>query len=175
MNKIYTGVGSRETPLDIIREMHLIAKMLASNSYILRSGGADGADSAFEQGCDEAEGKKEIYLPWQGFNNSKSQFYTVSKDALLLAATIHPCWDSLSQGAAKLHGRNCYQVMGRDLETPSAFLVCWTKNGELVGGTRTAIKLAERHKIPIYNLFFPDAKHDLYEMIHSFNINIYEI
>jgi len=47
-----------------------------------------------------------------------------------------------SDYAKKLHGRNVKQVLGDDLKTPSDFLLCWTKEGKDVGGTRTAIVLA---------------------------------
>ncbi len=150
--KYYTGIGSRETPDLILGQIFLIATALAYKGYILRSGGASGADSAFEKGCNFQNGKKNIYLPWKGFNSNNSDLYNVSPEALELAATIHPAWNRLSQGAQKLHARNCYQVLGLDLKTPSRVLICWTKNGEEIGGTATAIKLAKKHNIPVYNL-----------------------
>lgn len=64
----YTGVGSRETPRDVQAVMYKFAQKMALHGAVLRSGGADGADTAFELGCDKQQGKKEIYLPWQGFN-----------------------------------------------------------------------------------------------------------
>ena len=59
----YAGIGSRVTPLPFIRCFRTIGEELSYSGYILRSGGADGADKAFEQGCDDAGGKKKyIYL-----------------------------------------------------------------------------------------------------------------
>lgn len=55
----YAGVGSRETPQDILNTMYKIGKYLASKGYTLRSGGAIGADTAFENGCDSVKGEKE--------------------------------------------------------------------------------------------------------------------
>lgn len=152
MKKYYTGVGSRETPGDIYDKIVSISSILAKKQYILRSGGANGADSAFEYGCYKENGQKEIYLPWRGFNNNNSNLYNVSKEALELAAVIHPAWRNLSQAGKKLHARNCYQVLGQNLDTPSDFLICWTKNGLEIGGTRTAIVLAKKYNIPVYNL-----------------------
>lgn len=152
MNKFYTGIGSRSTPEEIIAEMISWGTLLAKKGYILRSGGADGADSAFEQGCDLVKGQKEIYLPWKGFNNNKSELYKVSKEALELASRIHPAWGQCSFGAKKLHGRNCYQVLGENLNSTSEFLICWTLDGKSKGGTRTAIELAKQNNIPVYNL-----------------------
>ena len=48
MEIFYAGIGSRETPPEFIDEFIKIGKWLGSHGYILRSGGADGADSAFE-------------------------------------------------------------------------------------------------------------------------------
>lgn len=153
MNKYYTGVGSRETPQDICYLIKQISCILACRGYILRSGGADGADKAFEDGCDISKGLKDIYLPWKGFNKNNSLLYNVDKNALELASNIHPAWNRLTQGGQKLHARNCYQVLGDKLNEPSKVLICWTKNGEIKGGTATAINLALKNNIPIYNLF----------------------
>jgi hypothetical protein len=48
--KFYTGVGSRKTPPHILKVMRQLATKLNSDGWVLRSGGADGADTAFEQG-----------------------------------------------------------------------------------------------------------------------------
>ena len=63
--KYYAGIGSRETPNDICLYMTTIAKKLAKLGYTCNSGGADGADSAFERG---AVINRQIFLPWDGFN-----------------------------------------------------------------------------------------------------------
>lgn len=149
LKKCYTGIGSRSTPIPVLRKMFALAKQMAKNGYILRSGGAEGADLAFEWGCDKVGGAKEIYLPWQGFNESDSDLHDVSSDAMYIASTIHPAWNKLSQGAQRLHGRNVYQVLGLGLNFKSEALYVWTPNSVPVGGSRTAIILAERYGIPI--------------------------
>lgn len=150
MAKCYTGVGSRETPDDILDTFTDIAKTLHDEGYILRSGGAEGADTAFEEG---AGNKADIYLPWREFNDNPSELFNVSNEALRIAASIHPNWGACRRGAQLLHGRNVYQVLGDDLENPdpSKFLICWTKDGREIGGTRTAIVLAKQHDVPVYN------------------------
>ena len=55
----YAGIGSRSTPSSILSIMTILGKTLAQNGYILRSGGAEGADKAFEIGCNEVSGMKE--------------------------------------------------------------------------------------------------------------------
>lgn len=47
-NLIYTGIGSRETPEWAICKIKKIGGYLYDKGYTLRSGGADGADLAFE-------------------------------------------------------------------------------------------------------------------------------
>lgn len=151
---IYTGVGSRETPQDIYILMSKIAQKLSEMGYTLRSGGADGADLAFESGAT----KKEIYLPWKGFNDSNSQLYNIPDEAFEIASRIHPAWDKLKQGGKKLHARNILQVLGMTLDNPSKFLICWTPKGKDTGGTRTAIVLAREYNIPIINLAIHSSK-----------------
>lgn len=57
----YAGIGSRKTPKNVLDFMFEIGKELALLGYVLRSGGAEGADSAFEKGADSVKGMKEIY------------------------------------------------------------------------------------------------------------------
>jgi hypothetical protein len=157
---LYTGVGARKTPPAFQAILSDYAEALAKAGYKGRSGGADGADTAIEIGIDRVHGKKEIYLPWRGFNGNKSSLFGVSDTALQIASTVHPTWGKLDQADRKLHGRNVYQVLGASLSAPSQFLLCWTEDGlELEnnrsrksGGTATAIVLALRNNIPVFNL-----------------------
>lgn len=144
----YTGIGSRETPFEILTLMTRIAQRLAARGWTLRSGGADGADSAFERGA----GDKQIYLPWPRFNGNSSRFTSPTPAALEMAADFHPAWDRCSQGARKLHARNCHQVLGIDLATPSTLVICWTRGGSGAGGTGQALRIARAHDIPIFDL-----------------------
>lgn len=148
----YAGIGSRQTPVEILEDMRRLGRDLAENGWVLRSGGADGADSAFEAGCDLMKGSKEIFLPWMGFNGNESPLFNPSVNAAYIASTLHPAWDKLSYGAQKLHARNCHQILGEHLDDPVDIVICWTPGGEVVGGTATAIKLAEQHGIRVINL-----------------------
>jgi predicted Rossmann fold nucleotide-binding protein DprA/Smf involved in DNA uptake len=56
----YAGIGSRQTPEDVLKIMKTIGSFMVHKDYILRSGAADGADTAFEQGCDAENGKKKF-------------------------------------------------------------------------------------------------------------------
>lgn len=158
---IITGIGSRRTPRDILELMRVIPNCYGYDT-VIRSGGADGADTAFETGARN----REIYLPWRGFNRNPSSLFLDNMDqryvevASQLLFDLHPKAAELKQGPFKLHTRNIFQVLGHDLQTPSDLLICWTPDGAYrhdmvtyrTGGTGTAIKLASLMDIPIYNL-----------------------
>ena len=157
----YTGIGSRNTPDDILLLMEDIGQELAGTGFVLRSGGADGADSAFERGCDEVNGKKEIYLPWKGFNDNESSLHTISPDAYEIAKGIYGArWQNLSEAIRKLMTRNLYQVAGTTLDIVSTLVVCWTPDGcttkksrtKYTGGTGQAIAYADTMSVPVFNL-----------------------
>lgn len=151
-NLVYAGIGSRSTPIEILGNMTELGRLLAEQHFILRSGHADGADNAFENGCDISNGKKEIYLPWKGFNKAENGIYNIPDEAYEIAKRFHPAWDRLSEPAKKLMARNSCQVLGKDLKTPCNFVICYTPNGKKTGGTRQAIDIAEYCHIPVLNL-----------------------
>ena len=148
--RYYAGIGARRTPERILGLFSGLALYLYYQGYTLRSGGADGADSAFEAGL-LGVGPQDIFLPWKGFNNNQSQLYGVESKALTMAEHYHPAWNACTPVARKFHARNCYQVLGKDLETPADFILCWTPKGETVGGTGQALRIAEDLNIPVIN------------------------
>jgi len=173
----YCGVGSRDTPDDVLEQMHGIAGVLKGMGYVLRSGHADGADLAFEHG---SAGQNQIWLPWQGFNYDSPQaqglvhtghyFLRDNWMADKIAAANHPAWGKCSDAARKLHTRNVYQVLGPGLgvvqhDTMSKFIVCWTKDGKASGGTGQALRIAAKYEIPVFNLFHADAMDKLEEFL----------
>lgn len=150
----YAGIGSRKTPTEILALMEETALMLGSRGWTLRSGGAPGADSAFERGCDQGQGKKEIFLPWRRFNGNLSSFINPSEEAEQIAALCHPNWRACKRAARKLHARNCQQICGHHLGEPVDFVLFWApeQDGIVEGGTATAITLARQLDIPTFNL-----------------------
>jgi hypothetical protein len=156
MDVYYTGIGSRkDVPSNVMEAIGKLAYIFAKKGFILRSGTAEGCDAKFEEFCDKASGKKEIYLPWKGFNQSQSDLYTICHLAEEIAFKYHPNFYALSDGAQKLMSRNSYQVLGKDLKTPSTFVVCYCpidSNGNPTGGTSQALRIAKDKKIPTFNL-----------------------
>jgi hypothetical protein len=158
----YAGIGSRETPDDVLSLMAALAEALARRGWTLRSGGADGADTACEKGAmrgmdlDLLEPWPEIFLPWPNFNSrpdGPDQPYP-QPEAYNVAAQFHPAWHRLSPNAKSLHARNAHQILGGDLRIPvlSLFVVCWTKHGAGGGGTGQALRMAKHYALPIYDL-----------------------
>jgi len=148
---IYTGIGSQETPKDILEKMTSIGRFMASWGHTLRSGGAKGADSAFEKGCVNKEGKMQIFLPWQGFRHNQSDLFGSTKEARMLTKDFHPNWMVLGHAGREFMARNAYQILGLDLKTPTDFVVCWTPNGKITGGTGQALRMADHYRIPVFN------------------------
>lgn len=175
-DKHYTGVGSRETPEEILAFMEKVGQRMDELGYVGRSGSADGADLAFEKGfLKSRKSFFEAYLPWKGFNNKCDEIHIVApyldnyEEAVEIASKIHPVFDRLSRGAKALHTRNVYQVLGKDLKTPSKVLFCYaqpTKNG-VKGGTNTAVQLAIQHGIRVYNFYL---KEDIEEVCNKLRI-----
>lgn len=153
--RVYAGIGTRTTSPHTDLWLERIAAFLARKRITLRSGAAQGADAAFERGCDHAEGKKEIFLPWPGFNDSPSPLHPPPPEAEALAAEVHPHWSACSRAARRLHARNCQQVLGQELNDPVDFVLVYaeaTPEGGARGGSATAVSIAHRYGIPVYNL-----------------------
>lgn len=139
----YAGIGSRKTPWEVCEVMRSIGQELSREGLTLRSGQALRADQAFEQGCDDVSGLKEIY----------------TGDYCLVAwakhaSAFHPAWHTLDDYSKKLHGRNSAIMLGARLDTPVKFVVCWTRDGTARGGTGQALRIAEAMNIPVFNLFY---------------------
>ena len=169
---IYAGIGSRSTPLDFLNVMADIAAQLGTLGWTLRSGHAQGADTAFEQGARQSKGEMEIFLPWQGFNgannNNKEYVVPVFNDKLVnIAAAHHPNWNRLSNGAKKLHARNVCQILGKNLEEPAKMVICWTQGGLKGGGTGQAVRIANSYGIPVFDLALNKDCVDLIEFVNK--------
>lgn len=177
MSKVYTGIGSRKTPLDIQQLMEAYANHLAVNGWTLRSGGAEGADQAFQRGVHG--GPKEIYVPWDGFNNfthdPANGFFATKRfsnwvEAQKIASNNHPAWHKCGDGVRTLHTRNVYQVLGRDLDSPTHMVVYYSEvnsKGNPKGGTAMAVNIAKQCGVPTCNLYFEKNRQIVTNIIHE--------
>jgi hypothetical protein len=161
MTKLYAGIGGRTTPPEVCEEFTRIAYRLMQLGYTLRSGGANGADAAFEAGTGKYV-PQEIWLPWEGFNNNDSLLILenpIPQSVIAIAEEIYDRWDSANEAVRKLHARNVYQILGHDLHTPVDFVVCWTDRPNTdTGGTQFGMHLAQQWGIMVYNFYKEDEK-----------------
>lgn len=169
--KFYAGIGSRETPQNILDEMFSLSSKLEKMGYTLRSGGAKGADTWFARGCDDAQ----IWLPWKGFNswerNENHKYKILDSDDLFSSEMVdnfHPVGKTLRGKTRLLMMRNTYQILGL-VEPDSEFVVCWTSDGEDSGGTGQAIRIARHYQIPVYNMFHL-TKEEIIKEIRKLNL-----
>jgi hypothetical protein len=147
----YAGVGSQKTPLPVLRMMCRIAGRLEARGWVLHSGGAIGADRAFESGVSDPANAR-IFLPWRGAFDHPSPLHHLCDRAHELARKYHPAYHNLSPAGRKLMARNGYQVLGQSLTEPVTCVICWTSDGKDKGGTGQAICIAWDHDIPVFNL-----------------------
>jgi hypothetical protein len=160
----YAGVGSRETPPDVLTLMEDIADSLAASGWTLRSGNAPGADQAFARGhlrtlCND---RIEIYLPWASFEAEAIRGWqraivareAPQGEAYEIARGFHPNWAALKGGGRALQARNVHQIVGRDVLRPDPvrFVMCWTPSARGGGGTGQAIRIAKAYTVPVYDL-----------------------
>lgn len=158
----YAGIGSRSTPPQILAQMRRLAGELAGLGWTLRSGAAQGADTAFEEGALAAGGGVELYLPWPGFQGRRqARLVRPTAAAMAMAERFHPAWHRVSPGARPLHARNSHQVLGPALDDPVALVICWTRGALGGGGTGQALRIARAHGIPVVDLAHASAGREL--------------
>lgn len=148
----YAGIGSSQgVPQEVLTKMAEIAKYLGNTGYTLRSGGAIGADTAFERGAKN----REVFFSRDATDQTRQ-----------IAMEIHPNPGALmnkGDNAINLMARNTNQVFGKNLDSPVDFVIAWTPDGAessaersiRTGGTGQAIDMASRKGIPVINLAKP--------------------
>lgn len=172
----YTGIGSRAAPQWALQMMFDIAVEFARSGLVLRSGAANGSDSAFEHGCRSFGGRAEIYLPDDGFNGRRTTEIEDNPNILIFAKPLtsahriakehHPAWDCCKPYVRALHARNVHQVLGQNPDHPvlSSGIVCWTPDGSLdgqgpkCGGTGQALRVATAYGVHVTNLARPEHR-----------------
>lgn len=177
---VITGIGSRETPQSEMDLLTRIAVAAEKRGMRGRSGGAGGADLAFERGFTDPK-NIDVIVPWKGFlpkgmtQRDVDAFlgrprpasgpgapvmlpWAKRQEAEEKASHYHPAWHKCSPGAKSLHTRNIPQVVGLELDRPADLVVAWTIDGKATGGTGQAIRMAQDIGVPVANLKNPDEK-----------------
>ena len=171
----YAGIGSRRTPEPFLAAMADLAETLGRAGCILSTGGADGADRAFETGALRTDAPVTVHTPWPGYNGYRpgrepesdiDVVHPRPTDAadgepyLDLARRQHPHWERCGRGARALFVRNVSLLAGA-LGCDGAPLavravVAWTPNGRSrgrdAGGTGHSLRVAAELGIPAVNV-----------------------
>jgi hypothetical protein len=188
----YAGIGMRDKyPLDLNERVNATiidaTSTLARLGYTQRSGHAPNTDMKFESGALAANGKLESYLPKKGFNNAPSfdpryinldsMPNTIKNEARSLTEKFHPNTQKLDNFSFSAMDRNAFQVLGRDLRTPSKFILFVAKksffdnSGRIMdcsGGTGQAVRIAYYYKIPAFNLLYEPHLQRLEDFIKNY-------
>lgn len=177
--KMYTTVGSRNTPGPIQWLMARIARHLNQQGHGIRSGGARGADTAFQIGSmSSGTPNRRIYLPNPSFtvsgNGSRIPLDADPQHVVLPPENLHEAIRILQRhrlGRSRiphtanpetllsqdpvtaLFARNVAQVLGGNLDNPSAGLIGYMPLPPAApGGTKIAFDLAQARGVPTFNL-----------------------
>ena len=182
-------IGSRQLEqkqeyFEDIKLCYNVCMMLAELGVTFTSGlcelGMDGiAQKAYSKAVDlglAKESQFEVYVADQ-YNIRRSTLprkhlaIVRNKDLISeterIASEVHPAWDRCNEWARGMHSRNCHQILGYDLQSPVDAVICWTPDGAVVGGTATAIRIAMKYDIPVFNLGVPDKESVLNDIKNS--------
>lgn len=151
----YAGVGARATPSNILSIMegvgvcNALGKNKNNQVLQLRSGGAQGADSAFEKGCDSINGPKQIFRPQDKIPKWCYEMVTEYCTEAPLSR--------MKPFVQNLLARNMMQILGPNGDDPVKYVMLWVPGPDAcasgMGGTRYAARCAADHNIPILNLY----------------------
>ena len=173
-------IGSRELDKKIenhkyINQCYRVAYRLAELNVIFTSGlckeGMDAyAQRAYSKALEEGkvtEKHFEVYVsnkeeiqksPLPNAHLARVMNMARIDEITELAKSVVGHWHNCGPYARGMHQRNVHQILGYELNDPVDAVICWTPNGNVVGGTATALKLAMKAGIPIFNLGVPDKE-----------------
>lgn len=163
---IIAGIGSRKTPEKTLEDIRAIGELCRSLKVFVRSGHAEGADMAFEEGAKEYT---LVYMPWHDFGPKKkaapARNYIYFDDTPAISKKLamesvdkfHPAPHHLKWGGRVCLARDFFQVMGTSGKAPVSCIVCWAEPkgkgyDEVKGGTGQAVRIARANGLPVFNL-----------------------
>lgn len=181
---VWCGVGSRETPKEIIPEMVWIGHCLALLGGVLATGDATGSDTHFFDGYNLGRLPKmppaQVYYtrkknqrnlehsPQMG-QHEFEMYPEVGHIAQDMAYEARGSFEGLFPSGIALHSRNALQVLSETLDNPRRFTVYYAKpvgkRGAVAGGTNTAVKISRKNKIPTVNLYVEEQRTKFIEWV----------
>jgi len=145
-----------------------LAADISGRGYGLRSGGARGADQAWEEGASTGPSPVQSFRVSLRLGEIGIPLSAIAPEivarATELASLHHRAWPYLKPYARQLMTRNCLQVLGPALDDPVARVLCWAPDSvleagtvvDVSGGTGLAVRLARTRGIPVLNLALPE-------------------
>lgn len=173
----YAGIGNRTITDEVYYHILNISRRLDQLGLLLATGDAVGTDHAFACGSSH----KEIFHPswYTGPTSDSSHIITdpvLLQEARRLGKEFHPGWDRMKFEHQELHARNGFQILGKDLKSPSKFLLAYTrdgattKTGNKTGGAGQAIRIANAYGIPVINLKNEGSLYELKDLLLSLGV-----
>ena len=173
----YAGIGSRQTPQEVLDKMTEVAKYLDGLGYTLQTGftfknketnlDEEGADKAFSDGSKN----KILFGPYgirktvKGIVSADKYNEAVTEKSSAIVKEIHPAPDRLTPGAIKLMARNTNQIFGKELNSTVDFVLFYAEETSNPlrpkGGTGQAVEMARRKGIPTINMANTNWKQQL--------------
>lgn len=172
--KAYIGTADKAVPPELKPKITELAKWLDSKGYTLRSTGAiePYPDLAFELGSTRLE----IYDPWgKKLEKDGKRSKYPQAETERLAKKYNPVYDRMKEQVQTMMRRDVAKVLGDQLNSFVQFILCWTPDGAEAGRdisprtgfTSIQIGLASDLKIPVFNLYKPDAETRLRQFVNN--------
>lgn len=166
--------GNSDMPASYFETIKSIVSLLNTHGFTLRTLGETDSDNVVES----VAGKKEVYIPWKGFNEKETKFYFSTEKSLAIAKLFMDPdkFDSMKPSGQKFRSRNVRAVLGDKINSPAMFILGWSEDGAETAKERTnksgtlgnLIMVAESMKIPVFNLKKEDS---VTRLKNYFNLN----
>ncbi len=166
--------GNKEAPPEVLEKVKEMAQFLESRGFTIRMGG----DGSVEEAAEKAATKKELILPWKGFNEKDSQLTWSIERAHHIAKLFHPTYDQLKKGVHGILAKNARLVMGHKMLSPATLVIVWTPDGversrdvvSTTGFTGHVIKIANAAGIPVFNLGNPASEQRIRDFVANMSV-----
>ena len=140
------AIGTREKSDWRTEVCQKLGRWVVQCGHTLHSGNAEGSDQDYARGANSVDPSRvHLHLPWGSFNRGAVQpgnYVHIDGGARLyqeIASEFHAKWDSLSQGAKRLHTRNVGIVQ------PCQLVLAWPSDKPWGGGTGLGMKVAREY------------------------------
>lgn len=155
-------IGSRKASTEALLEISKISSAFSELNAmnlpfetVLISGGADGVDITAEKAF--GKGRKHIILAYPSDKEDEEHIiYKPDQYATRLVDLLHPFPENIKKVDRPFLERDVLLIIGEKhsdgTRIPSDFVVAWTPDGRVQGGTAMGIRTARHRGIPVFNI-----------------------